>query len=397
MLKMGGVRLIIIALTVAPAAVRAEVSALPRPTGIVGGFEVEPCAWPSAVFFADDCSGVYIGGKIVLTAAHCLRDTYRIDIDCQNDADCPDVDAFGNELTLTCNQADCPECPPQCSNDTSPVVRGDLINVLFGERYPNLNDDHPRRTIPVQYCRQRGFGDKPLFDFGYCVLSEEPAIQAVPMMMDCEADQFLSQGTPVVAVAFGNEDFDDIPPAFGTKHFLRSTLRFDGSAIGGVSLTKWVGMSPDAGVAPGDSGSPLFIRLPDETWRVVGVASTNAPSYETVWPNVAWMLEDPNVAAEQNKLIPCHTSTGEWEPTAACGQFPLSPDMPSGDWTRGTFACATEDVSGPSATCGLPFTPLNLADADSPPPMSTAREPAPASVWGNAGRALAASGALFLG
>lgn len=149
MLKMGGVRLIIIALTVAPAAVRAEVSALPRPTGIVGGFEVEPCAWPSAVFFADDCSGVYIGGKIVLTAAHCLRDTYRIDIDCQNDADCPDVDAFGNELTLTCNQADCPECPPQCSNDTSPVVRGDLINVLFGERYPNLNDDHPRRTIPV--------------------------------------------------------------------------------------------------------------------------------------------------------------------------------------------------------------------------------------------------------
>lgn len=26
------------------------------------------------------------------------------------------------------------------------------------------------------------------------------------------------------------------------------------------------------------------------------------------------MLEDPNVAAEQNKLIPCHTSTGEWKP-----------------------------------------------------------------------------------
>lgn len=131
-----------------------------------------------------------------------------------------------------------------------------------------------------------------------------------------------------------------------------------------------MGTGPDASLMPGDSGGPLFAHLPDGTWRVIGV-TISAVFHQPVWRYVEWMLEDPNVANEQNELIPCHTPDGQWAPTAACGKFPLSPDLPAGDWTRGPFAC-NHGVSGLSATCGPPFRELsssNFVNPPSDPPM----------------------------
>lgn len=346
----------------------ADVSAPLHPTEILRGFEVEPCAWPSAVFLrmesqSEICTGVYIGGRIVLTAAHCLPDRYNTDISCEVDTDCPTIDAFGNAISLECIDN------VECGNSQSLLVN-DVPEILFGERYPG-NDGHPRRTIPVEYCRKRSDGSLSQ-DFAYCVLSEAPALQPVPIVMHCEVDQFLIEGTPVVAVGSGTENVFIEPHPHGTKHYLTSELESDASSMfGGIQITEWSGEEANAAIDHGDSGGPLFAQLPDGTWRVIGLAIKAGPFYEPVWENVEWMLEDPNVANEQGQLIPCHTPDGHWAPTAACGQFPLSPDLPAGDWTRGPFAC-NHEVSGRSATCGQPFrdrSPINSANPPSDPPM----------------------------
>ena len=202
------------------------------------------------------------------------------------------------------------------------------------------------------------------------MLSEEPAIQPVPIVMHCEVEPLLTAGTPLVAVGFGREDLlqDNI---YGTKHYLQSTLDLDASIAGDINPTDFVGVDSDAALLEGDSGGPLFARLPDGTWRVIAVAVKQPAFYQAVWPHVEWMLEDANVADEQGKLIPCHRPGGEWAPTAACGQFPLSPDVSAGDWTRGPFAC-NHAVSGFSATCGPPFMPFssfNIVSPPSDPPM----------------------------
>ncbi|MDC0720423.1 trypsin-like serine protease [Nannocystis bainbridge] len=346
-----------------PGPAGADVAGPPGPSRVLDGFEVEPCAWPSAVYLPDSsgfCSGVHIGGRIVLTEAHCLEDTYETEVSCQENADCPEQDAFGNPLALSCEDLGGGE---GVCRDTASLIVNSLPSVLFGESYPN-HDGHPRRTIPVEYCRQREVGKKPAFDFAYCVLSEDPAVQPVPMMMHCEADQFLTKGAPLVAIGFGSEDLDDKPPPKGTKRFLLSSLKFDASSIGNISHTPWIGAGDAPGLAEGDSGGPLFVQLPDKTWRLVGLAET-AISHTHVWMHVAWMLEDPHVVAEQSKILPCHTADGKWAPTPSCGQFPLAPDLPQGDWTRGAFACHHPEVSGPSTTCGQPFS--SLAAQDLPP------------------------------
>lgn len=54
---------------------------------ILDGEPVPACGWPSVVHLKDTdvppelCTGIYIGGKIIITAAHCMDDEYILSKD----------------------------------------------------------------------------------------------------------------------------------------------------------------------------------------------------------------------------------------------------------------------------------------------------------------------------
>ena len=328
------------------------------PQTIVDGSVVAECAWPSVVALYSNvggvierCTGFYIGGRVVLTAAHCVPRGFRVPPlgpTCQTDADCPTQDDFGQPLNVTCPSPGADVC-----EDPDPTLSNSIEAALFGEAYFSaLSDGHIRRSVEIEYCRRRtdASGDSVAGtsnDIAYCVLRQEPNVQAVPIAMHCEVDQFFAEGTTVTAVGFGQADPAEGFESGGTKRAASATLPGDLVSASGTFhvFEDWAPGPP----ASGDSGGPLFAELPDGTWRAIGIASTNFVEYVTPWPHVQWILSDPNIDADS--ITPCHTETGEWEPKAGCGDFPASPGSAAGSWGRGPMACFNADVGGPSETC----------------------------------------------
>jgi MYXO-CTERM domain-containing protein len=328
------------------------------PSPIIDGNTAPECAWPSVVALYSStgrCTGFYIGGRVVVTAAHCMLPQLRVPIagtaggktKCDTDADCPLVDAYGEPLTLTCPVAGSDVCV-----DPDPTKSSDVATALFGERYlaPG-KDDHIRRSVDVAYCRRRdatpvgAVGGTPS-DIAYCILREQPNVQPIPLAMHCEIELF-PVGTPVTAVGFGKSSHHEASNAPGIKRFATSVLA---EGLAGQATYHVLGGWSPGPPGVGDSGGPLLAALPDGTWRVIGVASTDFVEYVSPWPHVGWMLGDPNVV--QSEILPCHTPQGAWSPGSGCGGFPLSPGTPSGSWGRGPVACFHPDIGGPSQTCG---------------------------------------------
>ncbi len=211
-----------------------------------------------------------------------------------------------------------------------------------------------RKAVPVAYCHRRNdvpgddLGGSPN-DFAYCILTENPNVQPIHPMMHCEADLHLGFGTAVRAVGFG-QSAGGSGDSGGTKRTATSsifTAMESSSSLTLASFNAWVPGSPQQG----DSGSPLLVRLPDQTWRVAGVASTDIPSYTSVWPHMAWLAMDPNVQIAN--VIPCHTTAGVWSPGAGCTGFMLTPDVAQGAWARAPQACNHTSLSGALQSCGM--------------------------------------------
>ena len=150
------------------------------PIPIIDGTVVPECAWPSVVaLFSESggrCTGFYIGGRVILTAAHCMLPWFQVDaIDgtetCATVADCPTEDAFGEPLAL--------ECPPGVNvcRDPDPTKSSDVTVALFGERYRAPNDDeHIRRSVEIDYCRRRDATRiRVALDAGSCSLVSPPS------------------------------------------------------------------------------------------------------------------------------------------------------------------------------------------------------------------------------
>lgn len=160
---------------------------------------------------------------------------------------------------------------------------------------PLVGDGHPRRSVPIKYCRQFApEDDKSLSsDFAYCVLSEEPNVQPTPILMHCEVEETLTTGKEVIAVGFGLSAID--PDARGVKRFAKATLT---GPVSSGQKTITIGGAWNPGKPSfGDSGGPLFVRMDDDSYRVVGLAVTNTPVYVSAWLKIEWMLEDPTSRA----------------------------------------------------------------------------------------------------
>lgn len=343
-----------------------DFSAAKEPISVIDGIMVDECAWPQIVYLTNTsdfgvCSGVYIGGRTILTAAHCTEGPPP---ECGNGEGVSDDtgDSGANSACMAPDEESYLSCNgSQCEHDEE-LISGQN-HVYFGEQYSadsisNVDVDL-RKEIPVRYCRRLSdptgtnlFNEPitaPNVDIAYCVLAQEPEMQAIPVMMHCEVEQFLTAQQEIVAVGFGIEGSNG---GSGTK---RLATGFLPSAVLPQDEIVATGNDFEPGrVSHGDSGGPLLFQLPDGTWRVIGIASNSLGEYNAPWHHMEWILDDPNVAQED--ILPCHDESGQWSPTESCGQFPIAPGQPSGAWGRAPGSCWTSEISGWSATCGPGFT-----------------------------------------
>lgn len=367
------------------------------------GTEAQACVLPSVVMLHGYrsnqlCSASYIGGRVLITAGHCFDDrgfqfgdhvfSLRTGAnlgDCESDDDCPVVSIAGTPTQMSCanNGLDSPRVGPGVCHYPDPEYNNQYLEAQFAEAYEPYGVEQPGVSVPIQYCHiNPSYTEYPELeehDFAYCILTEEPDINPVPIIMGCEIDAFLdgSYDIDVIVAGFGvaGNNSNYIGDKSGRKRWATSSL-------GDMSVSSNTGdiglgaLTFDPGVPDtGDSGGPLLVRLPapHDSWRVLGVLvkpfTASGP-----WQFLDWMLDDPEV--EATAILPCHDPDGQWAPGPDCGGFPRSPQTGSGGWLHGPTACHSQDVSGAEATCGPPY--VQPMPAPPAPPALAAPAPPPA-------------------
>ncbi len=297
-----------------------DITALPPPPSmIVGGEDVALCAWPSTVQLATNfdepfCTGTLLDARTVLTAAHCIDPAF---------------------------------------SGWSPD------QVLFGE-----SSFAPAAATPITSCTMHpGWdpgdgnpGSSYFFDLAVCTLAQDaPDVPIVPPLMGCEA-QNLVPGAEMTIVGYGtnNENAFD---GTGIKRWTTQTIESVNLDTNDLTL---LGTPEGASACYGDSGGPVFIELPDGSWRVAGVTSTAHPSvwnnppicgfgvvYDMIHTEMTWFESQTG-----RDLTPCHDADGTWNPDERCDAFPTDLDPGGTDWGA---LCNGGPLSGLGASCGDPF------------------------------------------
>lgn len=261
---------------------------LPPNSEIYGGTDVGTCGWPTTVSLGGSCTGTLVHERVVIYAAH-------------------------------------------CGTGYSSVRLGESINGGGG------------RNVPTQQCKifpggEPGEGN----DFAYCTLAQPVTdVPLVPILMGCEAEDYLVPGQSVTVVGFGNANTGP----YGIKRQVTTTINSitanDEAHIGGGGKDS----------CQGDSGGPVFVQT-DDGWRVFGITSYGGACgqggyYSMMHKGMAWFESQTGY-----DLTPCHDADGTWNPGPDCGGFPVTPGVGSGTWANG---CSGGATSGYSGACGAPY------------------------------------------
>jgi MYXO-CTERM domain-containing protein len=211
--------------------------------------------------------------------------------------------------------------------------------IRFGEQ-----GGMPARTVATTMCeRNPDANGVSSIDYAYCLLAEPVDLAIAPPLLGCELE-WLQMGQPFVTVGWGNGE--------------------GGGGIKRYAPTEFVGWNMDmiaasadpAELCGGDSGGPTFVKLPDGSWRLVGVSSGGPTGQNPGCIDPVLIVPAANAIGwiEQQTGIdvsPCHLGDGTWDPSPACTGFAIDPEV-GGAWMDGTCPDA---VSGAAHTCGPSF------------------------------------------
>jgi hypothetical protein len=289
------------------------------------GTDCATCQHPTAVRLPQ-CTGVYMGNGLVVTAAHCIANV------------------------------------------------GENSQAYFGE-----NEDDWQISVPIAYCETHPDGEYDTnalgedswsgVDLAYCVLDEEvemPPIVPPMMPAGCERDWLAhevyetSDGAIVTAVGIGcgihqeywGQDCEDGVKRYAAQQLVRQT-QYNGSATKLELVRDVWGDENETGVRSGDSGGPIFARLPDDTLRLIGVIhGTNGQAYaEAVPPYLHWIESASGI-----DITPHHSFVnGVW--ATAVGSAIAPESTSNAEWAGWwDFGCAGHPMKGTASYTEQPFT-----------------------------------------
>ncbi|NVB37782.1 Ig-like domain-containing protein [Pseudenhygromyxa sp. WMMC2535] len=184
----------------------------------------------------------------------------------------------------------------------------------------------------------------PSRPFAVCRLAEPVDLPITPIVFGCETEIF-ELGRQVAMVGYGADTYPEGDGEEPTKRWGWSRL----VAVDPYTLTT----AEDQAVGCGawDLGTPLYVRYPDGSWHVAGIATKTADCkahtyYERLDVSAAWIEDTFGL-----DVTPCHDIDGTWNPSDECQN--LSQAGPTGtgtwdDWCEGTPAVAYSQTCGPN-------------------------------------------------
>lgn len=280
---------------------QAEATTPPPAIRIVNGERAGECEWP-AVVSMDGCTGTLIHPRVVLYAAHC-----------------------GAEQKVR------------------------LAHRIF-RATQSLSGG---RELAIERCevnkKYKGSKDKR-YDWAFCLLKEGEVrddFPIIPIATGCETDMVRRVGQDVTQCGFGHASLEKSLSPWSRKRY--GVSRISDIRKGVIEVGDHNGVVACAG----DSGGPLLARLPDGSWRTMGITSTynhicgfgGSNKYADAAEALPWLEERSGI-----DLSPCFRGNGSWSPGPRCGGFfAQAPGESKGRWSN---SCQGTSVSGYSSTCG---------------------------------------------